>query len=94
MRHHHERMDGSGYPDGLVGDEIPLGARIIGIADAYEAMTSDRPYRKALSREAAVGELKHGSGTQFDSELVEAFLEVIEGSGEQPLDYAGIASND
>lgn len=94
VRHHHERIDGSGYPDGLVGDEIPLGARIIGIADAYEAMTSDRPYRKALSREAAVGELKRGSGTQFDSELVEAFLEVIEGSGEQPLDYAGIASND
>ncbi len=79
VRHHHERIDGSGYPDGLVGEEIPLGARIIGIADAYEAMTSDRPYRKALSHQAAMEELKRCSGSQFDSELVEAFVEVVEG---------------
>ena len=78
VRHHHEHIDGSGYPDGLVGEEIPLGARIIGIADAYEAMTSDRPYRVALSRPAALDELKRCAGTQFDSDLVEAFLEVIE----------------
>jgi len=78
VRHHHERIDGSGYPDGLSGEEIPLGARIIGIADAYEAMTSDRPYRKALSRMAALDELQRCAGTQFDAELVEAFLEVVD----------------
>jgi len=78
VKHHHERIDGSGYPDGLVGDEIPLGARIIGIADAYEAMTSDRPYRKALSDDAALNELRRCSGSQFDSELVEAFISVVE----------------
>lgn len=77
VRHHHEHFDGSGYPDGLAGEEIPLGARIISIADAYEAMTSDRPYRKALSNEAAIEELRRCSGTQFDSELVEAFMEVV-----------------
>lgn len=74
VRHHHERMDGSGYPDGLMGDDIPLGARIIGIADAFEAMTSDRPYRKALSFATAVDELKRGAGTQFDELLVDEFL--------------------
>ena len=77
VRHHHEHFDGSGYPDGLVGEDIPLGARIICIADAYEAMTSDRPYRKALSNEAAIKELRRCSGTQFDSDLVEAFMEVV-----------------
>jgi putative nucleotidyltransferase with HDIG domain len=80
VRHHHERIDGSGYPDGLVGEDIPLGARIIGIADAYEAMTSDRPYRKALSIDSALEELRRCSGTQFDSGLVAAFLEVIDES--------------
>lgn len=84
VRHHHERIDGSGYPDGLTGEEIPLGARIIGIADAYEAMTSDRPYRKALSRAAAVEELQRCSGTQFDSELVDAFLLVVDELGQGP----------
>ncbi|MFA6001173.1 MAG: HD domain-containing phosphohydrolase, partial [Thermoleophilia bacterium] len=77
VRHHHERIDGSGYPDGLVGDKIPLGARIIGVADAYEAMTSDRPYRKALSRATAMEELKRCAGTQFDVELVDTFIEVL-----------------
>lgn len=76
--YHHERIDGAGYPNGLKGDEIPLGARIIGIADAFEAMTSDRPYRKALSQEAAIDELRICAGTQFDSDLVEAFIEVLE----------------
>ncbi|MHB1390931.1 MAG: HD domain-containing phosphohydrolase [Thermoleophilia bacterium] len=78
VRHHHERIDGSGYPDGLIGDEIPLGARIIGIADAFEAMTSDRPYRKALSFAAATEELKRGAGTQFDELLVSEFLEYLD----------------
>ena len=77
VRHHHERIDGSGYPDGLIGEQIPLGARIIGIADAYEAMTSDRPYRKALSQSAALAELERCAGTQFDTELVSAFIEVL-----------------
>jgi len=77
VMHHHERIDGLGYPDGLVGDEIPLGARIIGVADAYEAMTSDRPYRKALSRTTAMEELKRCAGTQFDVELVDTFIEVL-----------------
>lgn len=78
VRHHHERIDGSGYPDGLKGDDIPLGARIIGIADAFEAMTSDRPYRKALSVTAARQELERCSGTQFDAFLVREFIGSLE----------------
>ena len=74
IRHHHERWDGSGYPDGLAGEAIPLGARLIAVADVYDAMTSDRPYRRALSHEVAVSELIRGSGTQFDARVVEAFL--------------------
>jgi putative nucleotidyltransferase with HDIG domain len=74
IRHHHERWDGTGYPDGLAGDAIPLGARVIAVADVYDAMTSDRPYRLALSHEVAVSELIRGRGTQFDARVVEAFL--------------------
>ncbi len=74
--HHHERFDGKVYPEGLKGDEIPTGASIIAIADAYDAMTSDRPYRRALSHEAAVVELKKCKGTQFKNEIVDAFLKV------------------
>jgi uncharacterized membrane protein len=74
IRHHHERWDGTGYPDGLAGNAIPLGARIIAVADVYDAMTSDRPYRRALSHEVAVSELIRGSGTQFDARVLEAFL--------------------
>jgi hypothetical protein len=74
IRHHHERWDGTGYPDGLAGDAIPLGARIIAVADVYDAMTSDRPYRLALTHEVAVSELVRGCGTQFDSRVVAAFL--------------------
>jgi HD-GYP domain-containing protein (c-di-GMP phosphodiesterase class II) len=72
--HHHERWDGSGYPDGLVGEAIPLGSRIIAVADVYDAMTSDRPYRRALSHEVAVAELARGRDTQFDARMVDAFL--------------------
>ncbi|HJL21402.1 MAG TPA: HD domain-containing protein, partial [Polyangiaceae bacterium LLY-WYZ-15_(1-7)] len=75
---HHERMDGRGYPFGIPGAEIPLIARIICIADSYDAMTSDRAYRKALSHEVAVAELKRCAGTQFDAELVPLFLEALE----------------
>ena len=74
IRHHHERWNGTGYPDGLAAEDIPLGARIIAVADVYDAMTSDRPYRRALSHEVAVSELIRGCGTQFDARIVEAFL--------------------
>jgi HD-GYP domain-containing protein (c-di-GMP phosphodiesterase class II) len=73
VRHHHERWDGRGYPDGLAGEEIPLGARIIAVADSFDAMTSDRPYRRAMSRDAAMAEIARNSGTQFDPEIVAAF---------------------
>jgi HD-GYP domain-containing protein (c-di-GMP phosphodiesterase class II) len=75
--HHHERLDGSGYPDGLVGDAIPLEARILAVIDAYDAMTSARPYRPPLSHEAAAAELRKHSGTQFDPQCVEAFLALV-----------------
>jgi HD-GYP domain-containing protein (c-di-GMP phosphodiesterase class II) len=73
VRTHHERFDGGGYPLGLRGEEIPLAARIFAIADSFDAMTSDRPYRSALSSEEAVAEICAGSGTQFDPTCVEAF---------------------
>jgi putative nucleotidyltransferase with HDIG domain len=75
---HHERYDGSGYPGHLKGDEIPLEARIIAVADAYDAMTSDRPYRQALDHQTATGELDKASGIQFDPAVVEAFLSVVD----------------
>ena len=74
VRSSHERWDGTGYPDRLEGAEIPLGSRIVAVCDAYEAMTSDRAYRSALSPEAAAQELRASAGTQFDPEVVEAFL--------------------
>lgn len=77
VKHHHERYDGKGYPSGLAGKNIPLVSRIIAIADAYDAMTSPRSYRPAMSREQAIGELRKCSGTQFDPELVELFVESL-----------------
>lgn len=77
-RHHHEWYNGKGYPDGLAGDSIPLFAAIIAIADSYDAMTTDRPYRKALSREQALREITRMSGTQFRPDLVVAFLDQME----------------
>jgi len=74
---HHEYWDGSGYPRGLSGEEIPIGARIITIVDAYDAMTTDRPYRAALSAEEAFRRLSAGRGTQFDPEMLEVFLGLI-----------------
>jgi HD-GYP domain-containing protein (c-di-GMP phosphodiesterase class II) len=73
VRHHHERWDGKGYPDGISGEAIPLGSRIICVADSYDAMTSDRPYRKALSHLDAHAELRKHAGTQFDPVIVAAF---------------------
>lgn len=77
--HHHEKYDGSGYPKGLKGVEIPLEARILAIADAFAAMTDDRPYSKALSFEDALAEIKRGAGTQFDPHLVEVFMATVKG---------------
>ena len=74
--HHHERYAGHGYPFGLRASEIPLGARIVAVADAYDAMTHDRPYKRAMSHEAAIAELRRHAGTQFDPELVESFCDL------------------
>jgi len=78
IRNHHERWDGKGYPDGLAGDEIPLGAQIVAIADAYDAMTSSRPYRKGMPPKEAVREIQNNTGTQFSRQVSEAFLKVLE----------------
>jgi len=75
VRHHHERYDGNGYPDGLSGEQIPLGARILAVADTYDAMVSQRPYRSAMSRKEALDEIRRCTGTQFDPVVVTAFLE-------------------
>lgn len=76
VKHHHERYDGNGYPDGLCGDEIPFLSRILHVADAFDSMTADRPYRKAPGRRYAISELVNGSGRQFDPDVVEAFLDI------------------
>jgi HD-GYP domain-containing protein (c-di-GMP phosphodiesterase class II) len=78
IRHHHEHWDGQGYPDGLAGEHIPLGSRIIGVADAFDAMTSDRVYRSALSQATALEELRAKSGTQFDPQIVAALERVLD----------------
>ncbi|MCJ7783137.1 MAG: response regulator [Desulfobacterales bacterium] len=77
IQHHHERYDGTGYPDGLAGEKIPLGARIIAISDSYDSMTSDRPYRKPLTNGDAKSELLKNAGKQFDPKLVALFLDVL-----------------
>jgi putative nucleotidyltransferase with HDIG domain len=74
IHHHHERLDGNGYPAGLAGEEIPIGARIILACDAYHAMTSDRPYRQAMTHAEAVDELAKNAGTQFDPQVVEVLI--------------------
>lgn len=75
--YHHEQYDGTGYPDGKAGEEIPLVARIICVANAYDAMSNDRAYREALSREEMVGELMRGSGTRYDPDVVNAMIKVL-----------------
>jgi diguanylate cyclase (GGDEF)-like protein len=77
VRSSHERMDGGGYPDGLAGGEIPLGSRIIAVCDAFDAMVSQRPYRKPMSNEVALAELRRCAGTQFDPVVVDAFTNVV-----------------
>jgi HD-GYP domain-containing protein (c-di-GMP phosphodiesterase class II) len=76
IRHHHERWDGSGYPDGLAGDAIPLGARIVAVADVFDALTSARAYRAALSREAAIDHIAAEAGRTLDATIVAAFLDL------------------
>jgi HD-GYP domain-containing protein (c-di-GMP phosphodiesterase class II) len=77
IRHHHERWDGRGYPDGLAGEDIPLEAGIVGLADAWDAMTTDRPYQAALRWDDAAEELRRGRGTQFSPDVVDAFFRVL-----------------
>ena len=77
IRHHHEWWDGTGYPDGLAGEEIPFEARIVSVADAFDAMTCDRPYRQALRREIVLGEFKRFAAVQFDPALTAIFLEIL-----------------
>ncbi len=78
VRHHHERWDGGGYPDHLKGDEIPIGARIVGLVDAFDAIVHDRPYREAGSTENAIAEIVAGAGHHFDPDLVEQFAGIVE----------------
>lgn len=84
VRHHHERYDGKGYPDGLKGEDIPLASRIVLIADTFDAMISDRPYRKGLSYDVAFEELEEFSGSQFDAKLVSYFIKALR-TGEQTV---------
>lgn len=77
IRHHHERWDGKGYPDGISGKDIPLPARVLTVADSFDAMISDRPYRKGLSVDMAIRELEKGKNTQFDEEIVDAFRNIL-----------------
>ncbi|MBC8160977.1 MAG: response regulator [Roseiflexaceae bacterium] len=89
VRHHHERWDGRGYPDSIGGASIPIGARIVAIADSYDAMTTDRPYRAALSQEESIARLDAGAGTQWDPVLVEQFVTLIRRNGlHLPHSYA------
>jgi len=83
IRHHHERWDGKGYPDGLAGEQIPMLARIVSVVDAFDAMTSKRAYRDAMSREEAIAELRRNSGKQFDPRALDAFLKVVEKIGDR-----------
>jgi putative two-component system response regulator len=77
IRHHHERWDGGGYPDRLAADSIPLEAAIVGLADAWDAMTTDRPYHRALTVQEALAEVRSGRGAQFAPEVVDAFLATL-----------------
>ena len=78
IRHHHERIDGNGYPDHLRGADIPIGARIVAVADSWDAMTSDRPYRPGLELDEALSRLRHGSGTQWDPDAVGILLQLLD----------------
>ncbi len=103
IRHHHEWWDGTGYPDGLSGEEIPYAARIVSIVDAFDAMSSNRPYRSALRREIVLGELQRFAGVQFDPELAKEFVALLDSHANDvditlladstPIDPAGVGSS-
>lgn len=93
VRHHHEHWNGSGYPDNLAGTAIPIGARVVAVVDAFDAMTSDRPYRKALDRAEALRRISDGAGEQWDPEVVRVFLE-LEGYVAEPAGMTGAASEE
>jgi HD-GYP domain-containing protein (c-di-GMP phosphodiesterase class II) len=87
--YHQEWFNGQGYPEGLAGEEIPLGARVVQILDAWDAMTSKRPYRGPMSKSAATAELRRQAGTQFDPKLVDTFLKVVD-----RLEHEGVATTE
>jgi len=89
VKHHHERFDGKGYPDGLRGEDIPLIARIVSVADAFDSMIRARPYGYGISRKAALREIEENSGTQFDPRIVRALLEAVYAPGDRQADSAG-----
>ena len=91
VRHDHERWDGGGYPDGLSGEAIPLGSRIVLVVDAFHAMTSDRPYRKAMAEKAAIGHLQANAGSQFDPTVVGAFVSVLRRRSHSPSAASPVA---
>jgi len=86
VRAHHERFDGGGYPHGLKGEEIPIGARVVAVVDTYDAIVSARPYKKALAKDEAINELEKHAGLQFDPRVVRAFLQVVAGADEGTAD--------
>jgi len=86
IRQHHERIDGKGYPYGLKGDEISMNAKVLSVADSFDAMTSNRPYRQKMSNEKALDILKKNAGTQWDSKIVDAFIEAISKDKNYPED--------
>jgi putative two-component system response regulator len=92
IRHHHERVDGTGYPDRLAGPDIPIGARITAIADGWDAMVSDRPYRAGLDEDEAVSRLRQGAGTQWDAGLVRVFLDLLDGGLTQRVTESQLAA--
>ena len=89
INHHHERFDGTGYPDGLRGEDIPLVGRVVAVADAFDSMIRDRPYGYGMDEEAALKEIEDNSGTQFDPQIVRILREVLEDASNIRVDSAG-----